>query len=221
VTPEDDAVLAAQLRYYRARAPEYDVTSYGAINGERAQVVAVARTIEPLCDVLELACGTGVWTRELAPRTASYVAVDGAPEMLALAAVAVDGLDVELVCADIFDRQLLAGRTFDTVFFAAWISHVPLPRFAEFWTCVARLLRPGGRAVFLDELPSRAVHETELDGAVATRVLSDGSRHQIVKIFYEPDDLVARLAELGWQATVTPTVNDWFLATAERSQRQG
>jgi SAM-dependent methyltransferase len=225
VTAEDDPVLAGQLRYYRARAAEYDETSYGVVGGERPAVTAVARTIEPLGDVIELACGTGVWTRELAPRAASYLAVDGAPEMLAQAAIAVEGLAVELLCSDIFDLRLPAGRDFDTVFFAAWISHVPLPRFAEFWAVVGRLLRPDGRAVFLDELPARAVHETQIvetaDGPIATRTLNDGSRHQVVKVFYEPSDLVARLDPLGWSTTVTPTLNDWFLATATRTQRQG
>ena len=57
MTVENDPVLAEQLRYYRARAAEYDVGSYGH---ERAAVPSVARTIEPLGDVLELACGTGV-----------------------------------------------------------------------------------------------------------------------------------------------------------------
>ena len=212
MTVENDPVLAEQLRYYRARAAEYDVGSYGH---ERAAVPSVARTIEPLGDVLELACGTGVWTRELAPRAASYLAVDAAPEMLARAQVATEGLGVELLRSDVFDLVLPPGRDFDTVFFSFWISHVPLPRFAEFWASVRRVLRPGGRAVFVDELPSRAIHETELDGALATRTLRDGSRHQVVKVFYEPALLVAQLTDLGWTATVTPTVNDWFVATAQ------
>jgi demethylmenaquinone methyltransferase/2-methoxy-6-polyprenyl-1,4-benzoquinol methylase len=218
-TGDTDPVLAAQLRYYRERAAEYDATSYG---DERAFVGPVARTIEPLGDVLELACGTGVWTRELAPRAASYLAVDAAPEMLAFAAANLDGPDstaVELRCADVFDLGL--GREFDTVFFAAWISHVPPDRFAEFWASVASVLRPGGRAVFLDELPERARNETELAGSMATRTLADGSRHRIVKVFYDPDDLVARLRELGWETTVTRTPNDWFVATARPAQRQG
>lgn len=222
MTAREDPVLADQLRYYRARAAEYDETSYGVITGERAAVVAVARTIEPLGDVLELACGTGVWTRELAPRATSYLAVDGAPEMLARARIAAEGLAVELLCSDIFDLRLPAGRDFDTVFFSAWISHVPLPRFAEFWAIVERVLRPGGRAVFLDELPARAFHEQEIiesaDGPIATRTLRDGSRHHVVKMFYEPADLVVRLARLGWTATVTPTVHNWFLATAQPGQ---
>ena len=212
-------MLAEQLRYYRARAAEYDETSYGAVGGERPMVLAVARTIDPLGDVLELACGTGIWTRELAPRASSYVAVDAAPEMLALAEPAVAGLGVELVCADAFDLASLAGRDFDTVFFAAWISHVPPARFAEFWASVATVLRPGGRVVCLDELPARAGNETERDGSMATRTLLDGSRHQIVKVFYEPSDLIARLGELGWETTVERTANDWFVATARRGQR--
>lgn len=216
-SPTDD-LLAGQLAYYRARAAEYDETSYGVVTGERASVRSIAQTIEPLGDVLELACGTGTWTRELAPRASSYLAVDGAPEMLSRAAAAVEGLAVELLCSDIFELQLPPGREFDLVFFAAWISHVPESRFAEFWETVGRALRPSGRVVFLDELPSRAGNETRIvpssDGPLATRVLGDGTEHQIVKVFYEPSDLAARLRGIGWTATITPTVHDWFLATA-------
>ena len=217
MTDGEDPVLAGQLRYYRARADEYDDTSYGAATAERASVGVVARTIEPLGDMLELACGTGIWTRELAPRATSYLAVDGAPEMLARAREAVGDCQVDFELADIFGYR--PSRTYDTVFFAAWLSHVPESRFNEFWSVVDAALAPGGRAVCVDELPSRAIHETGRDGDLATRTLRDGSRHRIVKVFWEPDELTARLAAVGWTATVTPTVNDWFVATAIRSNR--
>jgi hypothetical protein len=38
-----------------------------------------------------------------------------------------------------------------------------------------------------------------------------------VKIFYRPGDLVVRLAELGWVATVTETAEGWIVVEATRS----
>jgi hypothetical protein len=81
--------------------------------------------------------------------------------------------------------------------------------------------------LFLDELPARAHLEPAPfgsgDGTLARRTLNDGSDHVIVKVFWEPDELVARLASIGWSARVTPVVNDWFVADARRAtaQRQG
>ena len=75
---DDDALLEQQVQYYRARAPEYDDWferrgryDPGAEHTTRwnAEVGAVRNALHssPLRgSVLELACGTGWWTAELA-----------------------------------------------------------------------------------------------------------------------------------------------------------
>ena len=223
MTAETDPVLAAQLRYYRARAAEYDETSYGVVTGEREAVRALAAGMDVRGDVLELAGGTGTWTQEFAKTAGTVTYVDGAPEMLAVAQAKVTAPNVSFEVADIF--EYVPRRRYDVVFFAAWLSHVPESRFDAFWSVVDAALAPGGRALFLDESPARAHMEPEPDGELATRTLRDGSKHRIVKLFYEPASLVARLAALGWDATVTPVVYDWFVGearrAAEKAQRQG
>ena len=54
-------------------------------------------------DVLELACGPGTWTRMLAERARTLTAVDGAPEMLVLAAERAAGEHVGFVKANLFE----------------------------------------------------------------------------------------------------------------------
>lgn len=211
-SPEEQ--LAEQLHYYRRRAAEYDVTSFGVRTGERITVPIVAERLDVPGDVLELACGTGMWTAELARHASSLTALDGAPEMLELARKRVADSDVTFVLADLFEWE--PDREYDVVFSAFFISHIPPERFADFWSLVARALRPGGRAVMIDELPARAHLEQVHDGHLATRTLSDGSRHQIIKIFYEPEQLVARLDDLGWTAMVTEIEHGWFVLEAAR-----
>jgi SAM-dependent methyltransferase len=212
-------LIAGQLRYYGARAAEYDATSLGVRTSQRRAVSAVAERLRINGDVLELGCGTGMWTVELAQYASSLTALDGAPEMLALARERLADQPVDFVLADLF--QWHPETEFDLVFSAFVLSHVPPDRFAEFWTLIAAALRPGGRAVMIDEAPSRADLEETRDGHLATRTLSDGSRHQIVKIFYEPDDLVARVRELGWDATMATTEHGWFVAELTRLQDSG
>jgi demethylmenaquinone methyltransferase/2-methoxy-6-polyprenyl-1,4-benzoquinol methylase len=209
-----ERLIASQLRYYGARAAEYDTTSLGDRTSQRRAVPAVAERLRIDGDVLELGCGTGMWTVELARYASSITALDGAPEMLALARERLAGTPVDFILADLF--QWHPTPDFDVVFSAFVLSHIPPNRFAEFWTLVAAALRPGGRAVMIDEAPSRAHLEETRDGHLATRTLSDGARHQIVKIFYEPDDLAARVCELGWDATVTTTGHGWFVAELTR-----
>lgn len=214
-----DDVVAGQLAYYRARAGEYDATSYGEAPRMRDAIAGVVDAIRIDGDVLELAGGTGAWTVELArvARTVTYV--DGAPEMAALARAKLPERAVTFEIADLFSYR--PSRRFDVVFFAAWLSHVPDSQFDAFWAVVDECLVPNGRVLFLDELPARAHLEPAPfdsdDGPLATRTLSDGSQHVIVKKFWEPHALEARLAAIGWTATVTPTVHEWYVGEARRA----
>jgi SAM-dependent methyltransferase len=89
-----DDVLEEQLAYYRARAKEYDESLQGIgptspaqpeheeANQEWLQIIHALRALAPVDDVLELACGTGIWTQELTHISRSITAIDGSPEMI-------------------------------------------------------------------------------------------------------------------------------------------
>ena len=79
--------------------------------------------------VLELAAGTGIWTRRLVELADRVVAVDANAETLAL-----NTSEAELVRADVFEWE--PAERFDLVFFSFWLSHVPEERFDEFWSLV-------------------------------------------------------------------------------------
>jgi demethylmenaquinone methyltransferase/2-methoxy-6-polyprenyl-1,4-benzoquinol methylase len=231
-----DDLLAEQLRYYRARAGEYDdwwLRRGRYDRGEAAnarwfaevgEVEAALERCAPTGDVLELACGTGLWTGRLARRARRVTAVDAAPEPLALArerlAAAPGAAPVELVQADVFVWR--RGRRVDACCFAFWLSHVPDERFDAFWASVAAALRPGGRVLFLDSLP--APRSTAADHVVPgpgeqtqTRRLQDGREFRVVKRFHDPGDLERRLAGLGWRAVVRRTEEFFLFGGAVRA----
>lgn len=225
---ELEALLADQVAYYRARADEYDATAPW-LGGARGELCAALDAFAPRGDVLELACGTGQWTAELAARADRLTAVDSAPEMLARAAARVDDARagdarvgdarVRFLHADLFRWR--PDRRYDVVFFSAWLSHVPPQRFAFFWDLVADCLRPGGRVFLIDELPAVAAREEAIPGAVApavARPLQDGTRHRAVKVFYRPRELRARLAELGWDVEVHAVGDELFYAHGARAR---
>lgn len=226
MTPiESSSPLRQQLDYYRARAAEYDewwlrqgrYDRGAALNAQwfaDASVLASALSaFRPAGRVLELACGTGIWSEQLLPFASRLTAVDGSPEMLAINAARLRSTLVRYVEADLFEWQ--PGEQFDTVFFGFWLSHVPPERFAEFWRLVASCLAPGGRVFFVDsrhEQTSTAVDHRlpEPAATVLRRRLNDGREFQIYKIFYDPADLARRLSELGWQFSVHQT-HHYFL----------
>jgi demethylmenaquinone methyltransferase/2-methoxy-6-polyprenyl-1,4-benzoquinol methylase len=134
----------------------------------------------------------------LADRARTLTAVDGSTEMLALAARSAGREHVRFEHADLFGWQ--PARRYDAVFFGFWLSHVPEERFQGFWAKVADALNPGGHVVFVDDalrLDEELVYGADSD--VVERVLSDGSRHRVVKMPHTPEGLQERLAALGWR----------------------
>ena len=204
-----DRLLAEQLTYYRARGGRYHDVYAG-----RESWDALVDELPIRGAVLELACGTGRWTPLLAARAESVTAVDAAPEMIRVARERVGGLPVEFVCADVFAWS--APRTYDTIFFGFWLSHVPPQRFDAFWGNVRRMLSPGGAVCFLDSNPEERDLEEVLPGDVPTvrRSLDDGREFRVVKVFYTAGQLAARLGALGWTARVRDVHGRFLLGTA-------
>jgi hypothetical protein len=52
------------------------------------------------------------------------------------------------------------------------------------------------------------------DTPTAQRTLSDGRTFTIVKVFWNPTELEARLAEIGWTANVRPLAATCLAGTA-------
>lgn len=215
-----DTVLQEQIAYYRARAGEYDewflrLGRYdrGAEWNDRwfAEVAALRAwlgTLGPLGSVLELASGTGWWTEQLVQHAHDLTAVDASAEVIALNRERLAGRPVRYVQADLFSWR--SEQQYDTIFFSFWLSHVPDERFAAFWQNVGAMLKPDGRVVLIDS--RRTAHSTAAnhvlqapDDPIQTRILNDGQTFQIIKLFYEPADLAARLVPLGWQADLATT----------------
>ncbi|MGE5286371.1 MAG: class I SAM-dependent methyltransferase [Micromonosporaceae bacterium] len=217
---ELDALLTEQVAYYRARATEYDATVPDVFGADRAFWDRLVGQLPIRGDVVELACGTGRWTPVLAARAAAVTAVDAAPEMIAIARERVGSVPggkgpVEFVTADLFTWR--APRRYDSVFFGFWLSHVPPSRFAEFWSTMRAALKPDGHACFLDTNDREQDTEEVIAGQPAPAVrrrLNDGSEYRVVKVFYGPEDLTARLARLGWSADIRQVGTRFLIGTA-------
>lgn len=190
-----------QIAYYHARAPEYD-EAYA----ERMHLDDLTPFLDGIRidgDVLELACGTGQWTRLLSARARSLTAIDAAPGMLQVARRRLAGTRTNFIEADLFSWQ--PHDRYDTVFFAFWLSHVPPHRLATFWATLRLALRPGGRVVFVDDsFAKRELEESLPDSAVpcVRRRLPDGSEHVAVKVIYRPTELASKVRSFGWRCRV-------------------
>jgi demethylmenaquinone methyltransferase/2-methoxy-6-polyprenyl-1,4-benzoquinol methylase len=214
-----DEVVTEQVDYYRRRAAEYDETAYGDVAAARARIARLVADLRPAGRVLEIACGTGLWTEALAATAGQVTAIDAAPEAVAIARDRVRAANVSFEVADVFSWR--AGTRFDVIFFSAWLSHVPAGRFEAFWQLLRDLLAGDGRVLFIDEHVDERGKEVYLAGRdeVVERRLNDGRRFRVVKNFVDPADLERRLGQLGWDCVVGRDGPDWVRGEA-RPARQ-
>ena len=210
-------LVAEQKRYYAERAPEYDDWWYrrgryelepdalARWQADVAEAEAALDEVAPRGAVLELAAGTGIWTRRLVRLAERVVAVDANAETLAL-----NTSEAELVRADVFEWE--PGERFDLVFFSFWLSHVPEERFDEFWSRVRAALEPGGRVFLVDSGAGDTAHTgTDQADGEETRSLADGRTFRIVKRRWRPDELTERVALLGFALDLRDSENGHFL----------
>ncbi len=149
-------ILDEQKRYYAARAPEYDDWWYRRGRYELepdalarwwddvAEVDAALEAFAPCGRVLELAAGTGIWTRKLvsdwpiasSPSTRTPRRSPSTPTRRSIVSPT--------------SSRFVPAETFDVVFFSFWLSHVPEERFDEFW-----LTRAGRPCAGRPRLPRR------------------------------------------------------------------
>jgi SAM-dependent methyltransferase len=200
-------LLAEQVAYYRATAPEYLDGALDLPGGTELERALDA--FAPAGDVLELACGPGTWTPRLMAHADTVTAVDAAPEMLALARERVGERRVRFVLADLFAWR--PDRRYDVVFIGFWLSHVPLERFAAFWALVGDCLLPGGRVFFADDgyrTPDELV-EGQASHTIRRR-LHDGTAYRAIKVPHDPAELEDRLARFGWDVKVHATAGPFY-----------
>ena len=214
-----DDLLAEQIDYYRVRAAEYDrmlqherrydsngldPNSSDRDTRELAVVEARLHQLAPIGDVLEIAPGTGAWTKRLATLADTVTAVDAAPEMLDILRHRVPAPNVNTITADVLGWT--PDRRYDLVFFSFWLSHVPADRFDEFWRIVRAGLKPDGRVFFIDETKwdGAEAHERQTgdDRGTTVRTLEDGRTFRMVKVYHRAEGLQRRLRSLGWSASV-------------------
>jgi SAM-dependent methyltransferase len=188
--------------YYAARALEYDRIY---LKPERQ---ADLRAIEQWLPhkfagvrVIEVACGTGYWTRVIAPVTSHVLALDAAPETIRIAKTRVPEAKVDFLVCDAHALPQHVGQ-FDAAFAGFWFSHVSKTRQREFLLGLAGRLEPGAKVVLLDnryvEGSSSPLTARDAEGnTFQNRQLSDGSTYTVLKNFPSEAELLNLVVGLG------------------------
>jgi demethylmenaquinone methyltransferase/2-methoxy-6-polyprenyl-1,4-benzoquinol methylase len=228
-------IIQEQIEYYRARANEYDEWFYRIGRYDRGteinqawfnEVAVLKRELHQVGvveNILELACGTGIWTQELVKLGKKVTALDASSEMIEINRNKLDNTNIEYRQVDLFAWEPEAE--YDLVFFSFWLSHVPPALLNSFLTKVYQSVRIGGKAFIIDsrfEPTSTAKnHILDKNGNICiNRKLNDGREFNILKIFYQPEQLQEHLLQVGFQADVKVTDKYFIYATGIKAEEK-
>ena len=184
-------------RYYDERADVYDDMYLRRDPRWRKNLEALAGEMAKTLkgrSVLEVACGTGFWTEIVAKAAAHVVAVDASEKMLAVARKRKNrSANVEYVHGDAYSLEEISGR-FDAGLANFWLSHVPKSRINEFLSNFHnRLERPA--LVFMADnrynpgIGGQLIAKAGIEDTFKLRETSDGSKHEVLKNYYDRDTL--------------------------------
>ncbi|NWJ45154.1 MAG: class I SAM-dependent methyltransferase [Chloroflexi bacterium] len=212
----NDQLDGAMRLYYHETAAGYDDywTRHGKFYEPSSNAVFLAQVHELGREVthfaaslphtsgvraLDLACGTGWWTSQLArtlPSDAHIVALDWSSAMLEMAHARLLELElveaVSLIRGDAYHLPF-ADHSFDGVLLSFWLGHVPAERAAGFMQKVKRVLRPGGHILVLESAP----FPDRPDEEIQQREFKDGRVRGVLKIRYSPERLKLLLEEVA------------------------
>lgn len=208
--------------YYRHRAAEYDAVY--AKPERRDDLARLHRMLPPLVAgsrVLEVAAGTGYWTRTLATSAAAITATDINKETLDIARTReYPPGRVRFGEADAYALDRVPGG-FDTVFLGFFWSHIrraDLPRFLD---GLHRRLGHGAAMIVLDNryVPgsNHPVSRTSDAGdTFQERTLNDGRGYEIVKNFPTREQFTADVTSVATDVTWTALTYYWLATCRTR-----
>ncbi len=215
----DDKIKELE-EYYRLRAHEYDeIYTRDDPLRQPELAVAAARMKEVVAGkhVLEIACGTGYWTEIASGVATDVVATDLSTEMIDVAKHRpYTNANIRFVVADAYQLDDVAGH-FDAAIANFWISHVPKSKLHAFLRQFHKRLQSRAAVFMIDNLNTPGyggefVQVTDSEDTFKLRELSDGSKHRIIKNYFESQELREILEPHARDIVIDRREHYWWLS---------
>lgn len=184
------------VEYYRERAEEYDEIYEWRDPHRQEEQLLLGETIKESLEgrrVLEVACGTGYWTRILSQTAESIMATDLGQEVMELAKEKKYACPVTFRKEDAYNLSFSNG-SYDGGFSFSWFSHIPRKRVDSFLTGFHRVLKAGSRVFMADNayipgVGGKLIKLASSEDTYKKRTLKDGREFTIIKNYYSADEL--------------------------------
>jgi len=185
------------ISYYKARANEYEQIYYRDIPLRRKEIDVEVERLRKLVDgkeVLEIACGTGYWTKIISESASSIIATDISKEMINEARKKSYVTKPSFVCADLYHLPL-EKLTFDIVILGFWFSHHPRQHYSKLCDLLCYSLKSEGLIWMIDNNPPaeganvESVKTDEHGNNFKRRYLENGREFIILKNYFKKKEL--------------------------------
>lgn len=207
--------------YYSDRAPYMAKGLEIKPSGQLLEIIAELKAQAKDRTVLEIACGTGYWTRFVGPVSKCTVATDFSEQMLGVAR-SLHVANARILFDDAYRLGSVGDERFDFGFAMHWVSHIPLARWREFFTSFHSRLKPGAKVLLVDDI-RRPDDGDPWYSKIAThdsyeiRRLPNAESYEIVKTFFSPDDLRTLLQPYAINIQIRYERPRWWLIYDVRS----
>ncbi len=204
------------ISYYKLRALEYEkIYSKPERQDDLKSLGQILQKMFAGKKVLEIACGTGFWTEQIAHTADSIVAKDINTEVLEIAEQKLYAKNnVSFECEDLYKPN--TEYTYEALFAGFIWSHIKLEDLPEFIAVLNTSVLPGSTIVLVDNnfVKGSNLPITETDdrgNTYQSRELSDGSKHQVLKNFPSQDFLQSTFADYGSEFNLINLTYYWLL----------
>lgn len=211
---------ANMLQYYADRVREYErIYERPERQPDLTRIRDRLTILFTGCKVIDVACGTGYFTRHAARRAVSVTGIDANEETLALARA--KGItNATFIAGDAYSLPM-PEQPFDGALTSFWWSHIPRARIDAFLTALNRVLRPGARVFIADnrfvEGNSTPISRTDQSGdTYQVRKLETGARFEVLKNFPSQDELSAYGERYGTEVKIEWLSYFWVLEYLRR-----
>ena len=204
------------VKYYKDRAKEYEkIYAKPERQEDLKQASALLQELFKDKAVLEITCGTGYWTEQIAKTATSLIATDINDAVIEIAKQKDYGnANVSFEVADIY--KLDVTKKHESLFGGFIWSHIPLQELDRFIDTVNNLVTRGGLVVMMDSMyvegSNLPVSQTDEHGnTYQTRKLDDGTSHLVLKNFPSESFLKDKLKDKATDIKVINLPYYWIL----------
>lgn len=210
--------------YYNNRAKEYEKVYHNP--DEQDDLKTAADYFQHIFldkTVLEIACGTGYWTEQIAKTATSILATDINKSVIDIAITRRSKENIQFSVIDMY--RLNTDKKYQGVFGGFIWSHILLQDLDGFLFTIKKFISEKGTIVFIDSNPvDGTIHDkngiTQIDehgNTYQTRSLEDGTSHMVLKNFPTKEFLVKKLSLIATDINYIQLKYYWIVSCSLKS----